>query len=94
MTPLAVITLILLGTAFAITFSLGAVIIVVLVIGDETPRLANEFIPLVKSFLLFIVMTAIAALSFYALTKMHRMRFWSQLLLWSWIGVIGWYFAV
>ena len=64
MRPLSAVTLIILGSCFAITFSLTAVIIVVLVLGDEYPRLQHEFEPLLKSLLVFLGMTAIAAASF------------------------------
>jgi hypothetical protein len=49
MRPLSAVTLIILGSCFAITFSLTAVIIVVLVLGDEYPRLQSEFDPLLSS---------------------------------------------
>lgn len=94
MTPLIVITLIILGTAFAISFSLFAVLIVVLVIGDDSPHLAGELPPLIKSFLLFAIMTAISAASFYTLTKMHETRYWSQLAMWAGLISIGWYYWV
>ena len=64
MRPLSVITLIILGSSFAITFSLAAVVLVVLILGDDYPRLQREFDPLLSSLLLFLVMTAIAAASF------------------------------
>ena len=43
MRPLTAVNLIILGSCFAITFSLGAVLIVVLVLGEEYPRLQAEF---------------------------------------------------
>jgi hypothetical protein len=45
MRPLSVVTLIILGSSFAITFSLAAVVLVVLILGDEYPRLQREFDP-------------------------------------------------
>jgi len=42
MRPLTAVTLIVLGSCFAIMVSLTAVIIVVLVLGDEYPRLQHE----------------------------------------------------
>lgn len=92
MRPLTAVTLIILGSCFAISFSLGAVLIVVLVLGDEYPRLAAEFDALIKSLLVFLVMTAISAASFYALIKMHRLRFWAQGLMWSGLFATGWYY--
>ena len=90
MRPLTVITLIILGSSFAIMVSLSAVIIVVLVLGDEYPRLQREFDPLLGSLVLFIGMTAISAASFYSLLKIHAARYWLQLGMWTSLLMIGW----
>lgn len=87
MRPLSAVTLIILGSCFAITFSLTAVIIVVLVLGDEYPRLQNEFDPLLSSLFVFLGMTVIAALSFYTLAKNHALRYWAQAAMW--LGLFG-----
>ena len=55
MRPLSVVTLIILGSSFAITFSLAAVVLVVLILGDDYPRLQREFDPLVHSLGLFLL---------------------------------------
>jgi hypothetical protein len=72
--------------------SLGAVIIVVLVLGDEYPRLQHEFEPLRSSFVLFLCMTAISTASFYSLLKNHAARYWVQALMWAGLGLTGWYY--
>jgi len=87
MRPLSAVTLIILGSSFAITFSLTAVIIVVLVLGDEYPRLQREFDPLLRSALIFFVMTLISAASFYSLAKNHKLRYWLQAAMW--LGLLG-----
>ena len=92
MRPLSVITLIILGSSFAITFSLAAVVLVVLILGDDYPRLQREFDPLLSSLLLFLVMTAIAAASFYALLKEHALRYWSQAAMWLGLFLVGLYY--
>jgi uncharacterized membrane protein len=92
MRPLTVVTLIILGSSFAIMVSLSAVIIVVLVLGDEYPRLQREFDPLLSSLVLFIGMTAISAASFYSLLKIHAVRYWLQLGMWTSLLMIGWYY--
>ena len=92
MRPLSVITLIVLGSSFAITFSLAAVIVVVLVLGDEYPRLQGEFRPLAASSLLFLGMTAIAAASFYTLMKNHVARYWLNAAMWLALVGIGYYY--
>ena len=92
MRPLAAVTLIILGSSFAITFSLAAVIIIVLVLGDEYPRLQREFGPLLESLLVFLAMTAIAAASFYTLIREHAARYWVQAAMWLGLFGVGYYF--
>lgn len=92
MRPLTAITLIVLGSCFAIMISLAAVIVVVLVLGGEYPRLQHEFDPLKESFVIFVGMTAISALSFYALLKNHAARYWAQVAMWSALLLTGWHY--
>lgn len=92
MRPLTAVTLIILGSCFAIMISLTAVIIVMLVLGDEYPRLQREFDPLKSSLAIFVGMTAICTLSFYALLKNHRQRYWMQALMWTALVLTGWYY--
>lgn len=92
MRPLSVITLIVLGTSFAVTFSLAAVLVVVLVLGDDYPRLAREFDALFESLLIFIGMTAISGASFYLLAKSHPARYWAQGAMWLGLFGTGWYY--
>ena len=92
MRPLSVVTLIILGSSFAITFSLAAVILVVLILGGEYPRLQSEFEPLLASLLLFLVMTAVAAASFYSLLREHALRFWLNAAMWLCLFGVGYYY--
>lgn len=92
MRPLSAVTLIILGSSFAVTFSLTAVIIVVLILGDEYPRLQNEFDPLLQSSLIFFGMTSISAASFYTLAKSHASRYWLQAAMWLSLLGIGFYY--
>jgi len=92
MRPLSVVTLIILGTCFAITFSLAAVLVVVLVLGGEYPRLASEFDTLLESLAIFLGMTAISGASFYLLAKEHSAWFWAQLAMWAGLFATGWYY--
>lgn len=93
MRPLTVVTLIILGSCFAIAISLAAVLIVMLVLGDDYPRLQTEYGAALKSFGLFAVMTVISASSFYSLLKNHRARYWAQGALWLGLMLTGWYYA-
>jgi uncharacterized membrane protein (DUF441 family) len=92
MRPLSVVTLIILGSSFAITFSLAAVLLVVVLLGDEYPRLQREFAPLVNSLGLFLGMTAISAASFYTLVKNHASRYWLNAAMWAGLFGVGYYY--
>lgn len=94
MRPLNVITLIILGSSFAIMFSLTAIVIVVLILGDEYPRLQLEAPQLKESLVIFTGMTAISVLSFFALLHQHRARYLVQAAMWASIFGIGWYYWV
>lgn len=83
MRPLTVITGILLGSSLSIAFSLGAVLVIFTVLGDEHPRLDREFGPLLASFSIFTIMTVISAASFYSLVKQHPLRWVAQALMWA-----------
>lgn len=92
MRPLTAVNLIVLGSCFAIAFSLAAVLIVFLVLGDEYPRLQREFGPLIHSFLVFLGMTAVSAASFYTLVKSHQRWRLAQAAMWLGLVATGWYF--
>jgi len=92
MHPLTVVTGVLLGSSFSITLSLAAVMVIYLILGDEYPRLANEFSALIESTLIFLGMTTISGLSFYSLLKRLRSRWWLQAGLWSALAATTWYY--
>lgn len=92
MRPLTVITGIVLGTCLSITVSLGAVLLMFLILGDEFPRLGSEFPSLIVSLLLFLALTSISALSFYALLTKHAWRLAGQLGMWLGLAAAGYYF--
>jgi len=92
MRPLTAVNLIILGSCFSITFSLAAVLVVVLVLGDEYPRLQSEFDPLLESLWVFLGMTAISAASFYSLVISHPLRFWAQGAMCLGLFATGWFY--
>ena len=92
MRPLTAVNLIILGSCFAITVSLAAVLLIVLLLGDEYPRLQHELEPLLSSLYLFLGMTAISAASFYGIIKKHRLRHWAQAGMWIGLFATGWYY--
>jgi len=92
MRPLTVVTGILLGSCLSISFSLAAVMLVFLILGDDYPRLSHEIRPLLTSFAIFTAMTAISALSFYSLLKDHAARWPLQGAMWISLFATGVYF--
>lgn len=92
MRPLTAVTLIVFGSCFAITFSLSAVLVVVLVLGAEYPRLESEFDALLQSLMVFLGMTAVSAASFYSLVTKHRARLWAQAAMWLGLMATGWFY--
>jgi uncharacterized transporter YbjL len=92
MRPLTAITGILLGSCVAITVSLAAVLFVYLVLGTDHPRIAHEFSPLLMSLFIFLGMTTISGLSFYALIKEHRARYWMLVIMLTGLAATTWYY--
>lgn len=92
MRPLTVITGILLGSCLSIAFSLAAVLLIFTILGDDYPRLRHEYGPLLSSFSIFTVMTAITAASFYALVKHHPARWLAQGVMWAGLFGVGYYY--
>ena len=83
MRPLTVVAGISLGSSLPIAVSLTAVLLIFVILGDEYPRLGDEFHALVISLLIFTGMTTISALSFYWMLLRHPARRPAQLLLWA-----------
>jgi hypothetical protein len=92
MHPLTVITGIVLGSCLSITLSLGAVLFIFLLLGDDHPRLGDEFGALINSLLIFTAMTVISGLSFYSMLIRHGWRRGAQILMWLGIAATGAYF--
>lgn len=92
MKPLTVITGIVLGTCLSIATSLAAVLLMFLILGDDYPRLSYEFDGLTGSLAVFLIMTAISAVSFYWVLKKHRLRVAAQLAMWAGVGMTVWYY--
>jgi len=92
MRPLTVITGIVLGSCLSIAFSLGAVLLIFIILGDDYPRLGQEYGSLLASLSMFTAMTAISAVSFYALIKHHPARWAAQAAMWAGLSGVGIYY--
>ena len=92
MHPLTVITGIVLGSCLSISVSLGAVLVIFLVLRDDYPRLGDEFGALINSLLIFSAMTVISGLSFYSMLIRHGWRRGAQILMWLGVVATGSYY--
>jgi hypothetical protein len=79
MRPLTVLIGFVLGSSASITFGLGAVLIVFLVLAGEHPDLAREMPQLAGSLIAFAVLTAASAGSFLGQVKERPWRGWAHL---------------
>jgi hypothetical protein len=75
MRPLAVLIGIVMGSAVSLAVGLLMTMIVILLIPEHADRLAAEKVPLVKAILLFTLLSAAAAASFYGEIRTRRWRF-------------------
>lgn len=93
MQPLTIITGVLLGTAVSIAAGLTVVLFLFFVLADEHPRLASEFPSLIASTGIFLVMTAICALSFLGLLRERPWRWFAQVAMWAGLVCLVLYYS-
>jgi hypothetical protein len=82
MRPIAVLTAIVFGSAAALTFALGGVVVVFTVLQGRHPELAAEFGTLLRSSALVALLTAVSGVSLFAMLKGLRWRWIAQGALW------------
>ena len=92
MRPAAVLNGIVLGSCLSIAVSLLAVMVIYIILGDEYPRIQDEFGLLLVSTLIFFVMTVISAASFYSMLINHRARHYLHIAMWVGLAITGWYY--
>lgn len=93
MRPLAVLNAIVFGSAAAITFGLGGVLVIFLVLKGRYPEMSGEFPALVRSSALFAVLAAVSGASLFAMLKERRWRWLAQAAMWliiAGIAVLYW----
>ncbi|MCC7198592.1 MAG: hypothetical protein IT483_03695 [Gammaproteobacteria bacterium] len=90
MGPLGFLTGVVLGSAA----SIGAVLLMVLVIfmlsASDHPSLQQEYWPLTRSAIIFVVLTAVSAAAFYSLQRRLRWRWGAQAAMWAALAVVVW----
>jgi hypothetical protein len=80
--PLAVLNAIVFGSAAAITFGVGGVLIIFLVLQGQYPQMRAEFPVLVRSSVLFALLAAVSGASLLGLLKRHRWRWLAHAAMW------------
>lgn len=88
MRPFTVLIGILLGSAASITFGLGAVLVVFLVLGREHPDLSRELPQLALNLFAFGGLTAASAGSFVGQIQLRRWRLWAHLATAACLGAV------
>lgn len=89
MRPLAVLNAIVFGSAAAITFGLGGVLVIFLVLQGRHPQMSGEFAALVRSGALFALLAGVSGASLFAMLKRLRWRRWAQAAMWLVIAAIA-----
>lgn len=90
MRPLAVLTAIVFGSATAISFGLGAVLLIFVVLRADHPRLASEFGPLLRSAGAFLVLAVCSGVSLYATLRRLTCRWIAQGAMWFILAALVW----
>jgi hypothetical protein len=90
MKPLAVLIGIVMGSAVSLAVGLLMTMIVILLIPEHADRLAAEKAPLVQAILLFTLLSAAAAASFYGEIRLRRWRFPAHVAMVAVLGAAFW----
>lgn len=83
MRPLAILTGFVLGTVASITFSTLVVGLMYLILGPKYPQVQAESGPLLLTAMLFLGLTATAAVSFIGMLKQTAWRWVAQAAMWA-----------
>ena len=90
MRPLAVLIGIVMGSTVSLAVGLALTWVVFLFMPEHADRLAAEKAPLLKAILLFTVLSAAAAASFYGEMRERRWRFPAMAVMVAVLGVAVW----
>ncbi len=92
MTPLAVLTGIILGSAVTIVIGLAMVIVVFIAMSGEHPALAREYVTLLRSFLLFLTLAFVSGYAFVGVLRQRPWRWLAQAGTWLTIAALAAYY--
>ena len=87
MRPFTVVLGILLGSLFSVSFSLSVVLLIFWILRNDAPRLTEELPELVRSTLIFAILTMTAALGFVGTIRDRAWRYACLAILWA--GLLG-----
>jgi len=90
MGPLAILTAIALGSAVAIAFGLNGVLVIMLVLRNESEQMMVEIEHLWIYCVLFIALSAISGAAMYSLMKRLPWFVKAQWAMWGSIALTGW----
>jgi hypothetical protein len=89
MSPLAVLTGIIMGSAVTIAIGLAMVLVVFLSLASEYANFAREYAPMLLSFGLFLGLSFVSSYAFIATLWERRWKWWAQGGMWFAIVVIA-----
>lgn len=92
MRPLAVLLGIVMGSTVSIAAGLGMTLIVFMVLRDQSARLADEFVPLLRYMAWTSVLAGVSVLSFYGELRNRAWRYRAHIGLLVTIVVVLWVF--
>ena len=87
MSPLAVLTGIIMGSAITMTLGLAMVLMVFVVLAGEHPRLGVEANRLLASFGLFLALAVVSSAAFWGVIKRRRWMWAAQAA--TWVAIIA-----
>ena len=92
MSPLAVLTGIIMGSAVTITIGLAMVLVVFLSLSGDQPGLAREYGRLLTSFALFLGLALVSGYAFIGALRRPRWLWPAQAATWLGIVLIAWFY--
>ena len=92
MSPLAVLTGIIMGSAVTIAIGLAMVLVVFLSLSGDQPALAREYGRLLVSFALFLGLSLVSGYAFAATLRPRPWLWYAQGGTWAGILAIAWYY--
>ena len=92
MSPLAVLTGIVTGSAVTITLGLAMVLAVLLILGSDYPRPVLEMHRLAQNLALFALLAAVSGSAFWSVLVRRPWRWYAQAGMWLTVGLLVLYY--